>query len=461
MSAGSGIMPDMRVCFRWTVVAAALLVVGCSTVSPPGTTSMVSSEAASFRSVTDAPRVANAIREKLQRSGKSLKDLSASDLDTYAGVLLAAGRLDEADQTLTTLNSKQPGNKETLKTLALLAEARGDGSLAVRVDTFVKTFPGDPEALNLQARIKYAQGDKAGADAAWKASLSKTETRDALEGLVGLALDANQPDDALPLADRALKLEPTDGTWVLHSQVMVALNRGIDARHDLDQAVAMAPNDPWHRIDRARVEWRKQRDAKAARADLEAAIKLDAGNVLSWSLLTEVLWASNQPRPAYDAVFQTLKLREDFKPAYPAGAMLAFRLKDYERAVSFAQLASKDYPGEYAFPLVQALSLQALGKPQDAKTCLEKARPRYARNPTVDELFRFLLTPTSDSFLNTALNQEKNQSTRVRIRYYQGYWYAITGAPASAKAAFEDVASSTLDGIPEIQAANDWLQHGN
>jgi len=63
--------------------------------------------------------------------------------------------------------------------------------------------------------------------------------------------------------------------------------------------------------------------------------------------------------------------------------------------------------------------------------------------------------------LNTALNQEKNQSTRIRIRYYQGYWYAVTGASTSAQVAFEEVAASTLEGIPEIQAASDWLNHGN
>jgi len=364
-------MPDMRACYRWTLVAAAFFVVGCSTVSPPGSTSLVTSEAASFRSANDAPRVADAIRDKLHRSGKTVKDLSASDLDTYAGVLLAAGRLDEADQALTVLDDKQPGNKETLKTLALLAEARGDESLNARVDAFVKTFPGDPEALNLRARLLYERGDKRGADAAWKTSLAKGETREALEGLAGLALDANQPEDALPLADRALKLEPSDGTWVLHSQVMVALNRGVEARHDLDRAVALAPNDPWHRLDRARVEWRKQRDAKAAQADLETAIKLDPRNVLSWALLTEVLWASNQPRPAYNAVFQALKIRDDFKPAYTSGAMLAFRLKDYPKAIEFAAKAAADYPGEYAFPLIQALSLQAQGKPQDAKAVLQ------------------------------------------------------------------------------------------
>jgi tetratricopeptide (TPR) repeat protein len=455
-------MPDMHARCRWTLVAAALFVAGCSTVAPPRPApSIVSTEAANFHSAADAPHVADAIRQQLEQSGKTVQDLSASDLNTYAGVLLAAGRLDDADKTLTVLDKKQPGDKETLKTLALLAEARGDASYEARVSALTQKFPTDPEVLNLKAHLLASKGDTAGASAAWSASLAKTETREALEGLAGIALDANKPDEALPLADRALQHDPDDGTWALHSQVMRALNKPFDARHDLDQAVSLAPNDPWHRLDRARVEWRQIHDAAAAQTDLETAVKLDPNNVLSWSLLSEVLESRDQVQPAYDALLKTIQLRADFNPSYPSGAMLAFRLKDYPRAIEFARKAAKDYPGEYAFPLVEFLSLQALNRPQDAQASLDKARPRYTENASVTELFRFLQTPTSDSFLNTTLEKDKNQANRIRVKYYQGCWYAQTGAAASAQAAFEEVAACQLEGIPEILAARAWLNHGN
>lgn len=418
-------------------------------------------EVESFHSSADAPRVADAIRQKLSQTGKTVQDLSAADLGTYAGVLLAAGRFDDADQALTTLDKKKPGDKDTLKTLALLAEARGDASRDARVNAFVQTFPTDPDALNLKARLLLSRGDKAGAAAAWNTSLGQAETREALEGLAGLALNADKPDDALPLAERALQHQPDDGTWVLHSQVMTALNKSYEARQDLDQAVKLAPDDPWHRLDRARVEWRKFRDAAAAQADLETAVKLAPENVLSWSLLSDVLEGSDQPKAAYDALLKTLALRADFRPSYPSGAMLAFRLKDYPRAIDFSRKAALDYPGEYAFPLVEALSLQALGKADDAQTALERARSRYANSSAVSELFRFLLNPKTDDFLNTAIQQEKSPATRARLKFYQGCWYAQNGAKASAQAALEQVAESNLEGIPEIAAARDWLNHGN
>jgi tetratricopeptide (TPR) repeat protein len=451
----------MRVRCRWTLVAAALFVAGCSTVAPPPSSpSIVAKEAAGFHSAADAPRIADAIRQQLERAGKTVQDLSTPDLDTYSDLLLAAGRLDQADQALTVLDKKQPGNKATLKALALVALARGTGADA-RVSALVQAFPQDPDALNLKAAQLLSKGDAAGASAAWNASLAKAETREALEGLAGLALDAGKNDDARSFADRALQHDPDDGTWALHSRVMVLVGETGKARKDLDQAVALAPDDPWHRIDRARIEWRTYRDAAAAQTDLETALKADPGNVMTWSLLADVRLGLNQPQKAYDALLSALKLRPDFRPAFTLGTMMAFRLKDYPRAVEFSQKAAKDYPGEYAFPLIEGLSLQALGKPQDAKTALEKSRPRYAANPSVDEMYRFLLTPNTDAFLNARLRDEKNQATRVRLKYYQGSWYALTGSVASARAAFEEVAASTLDGVPEIAAARDWLDHGN
>ena len=455
-------MPDMRVCCRWTLVAAALFVAGCSTVAPPPSTpSVVTAEAASFHTGADAPRVADAIRQQLERSGKTLQDLSASDLNTYGGVLLAAGRLDDANQAFTALDKKQPGDKDTLKTLALLAQARDDGTFEARVNALVQRYPDDPETLNLKAGLLASKGDAAGASAAWTASLAKAETREALEGLAGLAMDAGKPSEALPYADRALQHDPDDNTWALHARVKAEQGRAAEALQDLNQAVALAPDDPWHRLDRARVEWRSLRDAPAAEADLELAVKADSSNVLSWSLLSEVLESQDKAQPAYDALLQSVRLRPDFRPSYPSGAMLAFRLKDYAHAVDFAQKAAQDYPGEYGFPLVEFLSLQALGRAPEAKAALDRARPRYAANAPVMELFRFLLTPTSDSYLNTTLQQEKRESTRVRLKYYQGCWYAQTGADASARAAFEEVAASKLESIPEIPAARAWLNHGN
>jgi len=183
-------------------------------------------------------------------------------------------------------------------------------------------------------------------------------------------------------------------------------------------------------------------------------------NFFAWSALAAVYEDQREPRRAYDAWLKALSLRPDYRSAYPSVAILAFRYQDFARAVTYSKEAAKDYPAEYAFPFVEALSLRALGQPQQGQFALEKARPRFDRGSTVDEMFRFLLTPGSDYAFNTVLNQEKKETVRVRLRFYQGCYYALTRSPASAKAAFDEVAGSTLMKIPEIDAARDWSDHG-
>jgi len=443
---------------------------GCASVSrppvlpPPPTTTVVAPEASTYRSPQDAPRVLDAIDHQLASRQATAADLSTPDLELYSNLLLTGGRLGEADQALQILNQRQPGNRGTLVSLALVAEAEGHGADAqTRLAVLEAAFPGDPEAAGLRARLLLAKGDKAGAKAAWQAVLTHGDDAQALEGLATLALGAKKPGEALPLADRAVQAAPTDDeAWALRARVETELGQYPRAKRDLDQAISLAPDDPWHHLDRGKLAWLHLYDSPAAQADLEFATAKDPKDFFGWSALAEVYEDLNQPRQAYAAWLKALALRPDYRFAYPSVAMLSFRYQDFSRAAEYAREAAKDYPAEYGFPFVEALSLKALGRWPEAVTSLEKARPRFVRGSTVDEFFRFLLTPGTgaDYFLNTALTQEKQDNIRLRIRFYQGCYYALIKSPGAAKAAFDEVGASSLQKIPEIPASKDWLDHG-
>lgn len=471
-------MPSMRLRRSLSLSVLALLLAGCATVTPPAPTpgvpppeppapaepppSDVAQQAATYRSAADAPRILEALDRILAGRNQTAADLSTPDLSTYSHLLLAGGRLPEAEQALGLLNERVPGDRDTLWTLALLAGARGDTKAQEsRITALEKAFPGDLEAANLRARQLLTRGDRTEAKAAWTAILARDENPEALMALADLALEAQKPKEALPLADRALKASPDDDqAWALHARVLVALEQYSAARRDLDQALTLAPNDPWHRLDRGKLAWLHLYDLDLAQADLEFATIKNPGNFFGWSALAEVYEELKRPRQAYDAWLKALSLRPDYRFAYPSTAMLAFRYQDFPRAAAFAKEAAKDHPAEYAFPFVEALSRRALGQPQEATQVLEKARPRFTRGSTVDEMFRFLLTPGQDYYLNTALNLEKKENVRLRLRFYQGCVYALAKSAASARAAFEEVSASTLERIPEIPAARDWLDHG-
>ena len=454
----------MRLCRGFPLVVAGLILAGCTTVVPPpsGPSSAVDQITASYQSPSDAPRILEAIDGQLASHEQGLSGLSTPDLSTYSNLLLAAGRLADAEKSLVVLDQRRPGDRVVLLSLALLAGARGDAATQeVRISAMEKAFPGDPDAGSLRARVFLARGDQAGARAAWLSVLEKREDAPALSALAQLALTAKKPQDALLLADRAVKAAPSDDqAWALSARILTALGRYQAAHQDLDDALALAPDDPWHHLERGRLAWHHLYDPELAQTDLELTTLKAPGVFLGWSELAEVYEDRLKPRLAYDAWLKALSLRPDYRPAYPSTTMLAFRFKDFAKAASFANQAAKDYPAEYAFVFVEALSLQALGRTQAALNVLEKARPRFVRGSSVDQMFRFLLTPGSDYYLNTALSGEKQEAIRVRLRFYQGCYYALMKSPASAKAVFEEAGASTLSNIPEIAASRDWLDHG-
>jgi len=456
-----------RRCGSW--IATTLLVAGCTTArlpvpppTPPPSPSVIGPETASYRSPKDAARVLEAIDKKLAGGSASL--LSVTDLSTYANLLLAAGRFSDAERTLSILDERKPKDHTVLLTLALLAEARGDApALQKRVATFEAAFPGDPDAGKLRARQLSAQGDKAGAVSAWRAVLMSREDPEALSRLAESTLDAKKPAEALAFIDRAVKAAPEDDqVWALHARVQTALGQYLEAKRDLDRALTLAPDDPWHYLDRGKLAWLHLYDPMSAQSDLEFTTIKDPGNFFGWSALAAVYEELFRPRQAYVAWLKTLSIRPDYRYAYPSAAMLSFRFQDFPHAAEYAREAAKDYPAEYGFPFVEALSIMAMGQTAAAIAVLEKARPRYIRGSTVDELFRFLLTPGSgaDYSFNAAMNREKTETIRLRLRFYQGAYYALSKSPASANAAFEEVAASSLKRIPEIDASQEWLDHG-
>src|SRR5258706_11197859 len=105
-------------------------------------------------------------------------------------------------------------------TQGLLAIGHGDSTAARQHADAARRHAGhDPLALLLSAQSAQLEGDREGAQRAFRAMAEREDTR--LLGLRGLFIEAQRADDpvaAVMVADEALKLAPSS-TWACHAEL--------------------------------------------------------------------------------------------------------------------------------------------------------------------------------------------------------------------------------------------------
>ncbi len=106
---------------------------------------------------------------------------------------------------------------------------------------------------------------------------------------------------------RASRLSPTVLLLLHRAQRELSDGALHDARDDMDDAVALQPEQAVLWRERAAVR-ATQDDADGAVTDLGGALARDPGDVSSWSSLSEIEERGNQPRQAFEAWEHVLRL---------------------------------------------------------------------------------------------------------------------------------------------------------
>ena len=233
----------------------------------------------------------------------------------------------------------------------MVAIGAGDPIAAGRYTGEARRFvPGEPLTLLLEAQTAQLSGDRAQAEAAFKAMLDKSETR--VLGLRGLFVEAKRRGDATAaraFADDAVRRSPS-------------LAWANDALLDFHTQAG---------------DWAAARTAVERRAALRLADKAEARRQRAVLLAAEALQArDNEPEKALAAALEAVKLAPALTPAAAlAGRMLAER-SDVRKASKLLEAAWKDAP----HPDIAAAYLDA--RPGDSAldrlnraTTLTKLRP--------------------------------------------------------------------------------------
>ncbi len=267
-------------------------------------------------------------------------------------------------------------------TQGLLAVGHGDSTAARQHADAARRHAGhDPLALLLTAQSAQLEGDRDGAQRAFRAMAEREDTR--LLGLRGLFIEAQRADDpvaAVMIADEALKLAPSS-TWASHAVLGFRCARG-----DWNGALAILDNNlssglidkPTYRRQRgvlltARALELEKLDRDLARESAMEAVKLAP------TLVPAAVLASKFESEAHQ-VRRSMRIVEAAWLAQPhpdlADAYAHVRLGDSarQRLVRLETLAAKT-PGHIEGALAVARA---------AIDATEFARAREAQAPFID-----------------------------------------------------------------------------
>ncbi|GMO29483.1 MAG: tetratricopeptide repeat protein [Termitinemataceae bacterium] len=218
------------------------------------------------------------------RKARSLARMNMETANLEASILIAVGKLSEAEAVIKEVQSRQPYNKEALFAAAELDIARGrSGDAVMRYKEAVRLFPDDRRLLVSLALVLGSLGDTEAAqkyidraeelhsddfrifyyDAYLEARAAKISQaiRDAEHSLelrpgflpaqnllANLRYRANEFEEASLLSDKIINAQPKEvSPWFLKGMAQARLGRPNEARQALERALSINQNDEFVR----------------------------------------------------------------------------------------------------------------------------------------------------------------------------------------------------------------------
>lgn len=373
----------------------------------------------------------------------------------YGAALMSQGRYQEARLQYQKVLQAQPNNPDALRVMALYS--RIDGNLQQQLaylNRWVQALPQDPEPLAALGWAHLEANRPGEARRSFEDSLRLGRTALALAGMGQLLFDEGKFNEALGRVEEALELEPDNDAWhALRHQVLIKVERPQEAERAITRAINLNPENPWHLLDRARLRHRTLYKSDQALEDLNRLLQLDPENFFGLVYRAEILENQGRLEESYRDYAGAHRIKPEYDPIYPSMALLSFLFDDFTTAARMSEESFKQHPGEWAFPVIQSLSLRQLRRQEEANRVLNQASRNFQNQPLIQELFRFVSNPRANFALNSLLERESNEVTRLRVRFYVGYVTRVNGQAQSARAIFRDIGESRLRNIPEIAMA--------
>ncbi len=374
----------------------------------------------------------------------------------YARLLMAAGKIGDARETLSGILSADPGNLEAMYSLALIEGAAGREDEELRLlQEVVSVSPEHADANAAIGEIHLAHQRTERAKEAFLRSL-QTDPKNlvALIGYGTVLMREKKAKEAESEFSKAIETAPEyPFAYVDRSKARIMNGDSVGALEDLTAAIKLDPSYYWNYIDRGKLYLMGIGDMKGALADFNTAIELDPGYFLAYAYRGRILDSMDRREEAIADYRAVLRLNPGYGPVREPLAVLLFAAGEWDEArLLFEELYGAE-PEAYWYPLLVSLCHKRAGAESSSKRYLEKKISLLPRDSLYYHMARLYMEPGYDAFVVRAIDSEKDRVLKTQMLYYLGMHYLLQGKTALARRYFMQVGDERIPGLTESRLA--------
>jgi tetratricopeptide (TPR) repeat protein len=211
------------------------------------------------------------------------------------------------------------------------------------------------------------------------------------------------------------------------------------AEDDMSKAITLYPSE-WNYLDRARIRISDLDDTEGAKEDLGKIIEINDENFFANVYLAGIYEEEEQYDLAQKYYEKVLSLADDYHYAFPALGKIYYIKGQWGKAAEMYVRASFSGLNEMTYPLMASLCYTLDGDKQKSKSILNDNIGKLDRSSSIYEMYRYYLNPSSPYFVQLAIDKDKNELLRDRMKFYVAMIDKINGHNDTAAAIFSEIA---------------------
>lgn len=361
----------------------------------------------------------------------------------YYSLLVSHNDMEKACEQLEILLKENPDDMEILSAYITMMDYMGEDDIRDKsLDKLISLDGSNSFALNMKGSLALRKKDYNQAEKLFLKSLAADGNNS--ETYIGLANALmhikGREQESIGVFDKAQKLDPENPfIYSDRSRVQRFLKDYGKAEDDMTAAIALDPSE-WNYLDRARIRIGDLGDVNGAKEDLLEVLKLDRENFFANVYLAGIFDEEADYVEARIHYEKVIELADDYKYAYPSLGKIYFIEGEWEKSAEMYKKASESNLYEKTYPLMAWLAYGKSGKMKEGNAVLNASLGQLDRSSSIYEMYRYYLSPGSPYFVQMAVDNEKDDTMRDRMKYYLAMMDSIEGHKETAKALFGEIA---------------------